>query len=453
MDAALAAAFPAVLPAAPAVGLPATLVRGIGLFVPLLALVGLCLWRVPRPRETAAMLVAGAWALLTLVPLNLYALHAGWWSFHAEGAVWLGVPVDLLLAWAVLWGALPALMLRLLPVPLLTGLLVWVDVIVMPLAEPVVVLGPLWLLGEFTGSALCLIPALLLAYWTRVGQLVHARTWAQAALVFGLMVVLPLTALDALPGPGTGSDTVFVAAQLLALVCLPGLAAAREFARVGGGTPLPFDPPSRLVTSGPYAYLRNPMQSTIAAVYLVLAPLTGNPWLLLGALVALAYGAGFAAWHEGGRLREAFGRDWEAYRAGVRPWLPRWRPWPGRTPGVLYVAADCDMCRGLGDWLTVRAPVALERRPASEHPEVLYRLTYQTPDGLRWSGVSALARALEHLHLGWAFTGWAIDLPGVRHLAQLCADALGAGPRPSREPGAEPGSGEGARAGGDEARG
>lgn len=419
--------------------LPATLVRGVGLSVPLLLLTVLCLWRAPRQRELAAVVVAGAWSLLTLVPLNLYAMRAGWWSFHAEGAVWLGMPVDLLIAWAVLWGALPALMLRCLPVPLLTGLLVWVDVIAMPLAEPVVVLGPRWLLGELVGSALCLIPALMLAYWTRTGQLVHIRMWAQAALAFGLMFALPLAALDALPAPGTAFGTALTTAQLLALACLPGLAAAREFARVGGGTPLPFDPPSRLVTSGPYAYLRNPMQATIGTVYLLLPLLTADPRFLVGALAVLVYGAGFAGWHEGEQLREAFGQDWEDYRSGVRPWLPRWRPWPGRTPGTLYVAADCGMCRGLGGWLTARAPVALELRPAAEHPEVLYRLTYETPDGLRWSGVSALARALEHLHLGWAFAGWALDLPVLRHFARLCADAFGAAPRPSRNPREEKG--------------
>ncbi|GAA1450276.1 isoprenylcysteine carboxylmethyltransferase family protein [Nocardiopsis tropica] len=417
---------------------PAALVRGVGLFVPLLLLAALCAWRAPRPREVASMIVAGAWALLTLVPLNLYAVHAGWWTFHAEGAVWRGMPVDLLIAWAVLWGALPALMLRLLPVPLLTGLLVWVDVIVMPLAEPVVVLGPLWLLGEFAGSALCLIPALMLAHWTRRGQLVRARTWAQAFLAFGLMVGLPLYALDAVPAPGEA----LLGAQVLAAACLPGLAAAREFAQVGRGTPLPYDPPSRLVASGPYAYVRNPMQATVAAVYLVLVPVTGDPRLLVGALVAFAYGAGFASWHEGGQLRRAFGSDWEDYREGVRPWLPRWRPWPGRTPGTLYVADDCSMCSGLGGWIAARAPVALELRPAAEHPEVLYRLTYETPDGLRRSGVAALARALDHLHLGWAFAGWALDLPLLRHVGQLCADAFGAGPRASRDvrgaPGAQP---------------
>lgn len=462
--------------------LPALLVRGAGLLLPLLAIIGLCLWRAPRRRETAAMIVASGWALLTLVPLNLVAQRLGWWTFHADGAVWQGIPVDLLLAWVLLWGALPALMLRLLPVPLVTGLLVWLDVILMPLAEPVVVLGRLWLLGEILGAALCLIPALMLAFWTRRRQLVHARTWAQAVLAFGLMVALPLYALATAPGlsarlgaltggaatpspdaagvtrqpweswPAGGAwspwepwlagefwahwaaspEALTIGLQLLALLCLPGLAAAREFAAVGHGTPLPYDPPTRLVTSGPYAYVRNPMQLTIVLVYLVLGAL--QPPLLLGALVAFTYGAGFASWHEGGQLRAAFGADWDTYRAGVRAWWPRWRPWEGRARGALYVAMDCGMCRGLGSWVAARGPTALTMRPAADHPEVLYRLTYENEEGVRWSGVAALARAMDHLNLGWAMAGWALSLPVLRHFAQLCGDAFGAGPRPSRSP-------------------
>ncbi|MGW5876491.1 methyltransferase family protein [Nocardiopsis terrae] len=448
-------AAPAAVPAPGAVPeLPALLVRGAGLLLPLAVLVGLCLWRAPSQKETASMIVASGWALLTLVPLNLVAQHAGWWSFHAEGAVWLGIPVDLLLAWVLLWGALPALLLRLLPVPLVTGLLVWLDVILMPLAEPVVVLGRLWLLGEILGASFCLIPALMLAFWTRYRQLVHARTWAQAVLAFGLGFVLPVcapatapavpSALDAVAGwvpealrepwdPWEVPPEVLTAgAQVLALACLPGLAAAREFAAVGNGTPLPYDPPAHLVTSGPYAYVRNPMQLTIVLVYLLAGAL--YPPLLLGALVALGYGAGFASWHEGGQLRSRFGRDWDTYRAGVRPWLPRWRPWAGRAPGTLYVAMDCGMCRSLGSWVAARGPTALTMRPAAEHPEVLYRLTYENGAGDRWSGVAALARAMDHLHLGWAMTGWALSLPVLRHFVQLCGDAFGAGPRPSREP-------------------
>ncbi|GAB3694490.1 methyltransferase family protein [Nocardiopsis oceani] len=426
--------------------LPALLVRGLGLALPVVALVALCLWRTPGQRETAAMIVASGWVLLTLIPLNLVAQREGWWSFHAEGAVWQGIPVDLLLAWVLLWGALPALMLRFLPVPLVTVLLVWLDVILMPLGEPVVVLGGWWLLGEILGVALCLIPALMLAYWTRRRQAVHARVWAQAVLALGLMVVLPLYVLATAPVPAFASapamaeypwvpwaatpEALAVGAQVVALVCLPGLAAAREFAAVGGGTPLPYDPPARLVTSGPYAYVRNPMQLTVVLLYLVLGVL--HPPLSLGALVALGYAVGFASWHEGGQLREHFGEEWDAYSTATRPWLPRWRPWEGRARGTLYVAVDCGMCRGLGSWVAARRPTALAMRPAAEHPEVLYRLTYENAEGVRWSGVAALARAMDHLNLGWAMTGWALSLPVLRHFVQLCTDAFGAGPRPSR---------------------
>ncbi|MCY9787599.1 isoprenylcysteine carboxylmethyltransferase family protein [Nocardiopsis sp. EMB25] len=419
--------------------LHAGLVRGLGLFVPLLLFTGLCLWRAPRRRETAAVIVASAWSLLTLVPLNLYAPHTGWWTFHTDGAEWRGIPLDLLLAWVVLWGALPALLLRLLPVPLLAGLLVWIDVILMPLADPVIDLGTFWLAGELTGATVTLIPALLLAYWTRNGQLVHARVWTQATLAGGLMVALPILVL----GPEVPSGPEALAgAQLLLLAGLPGLAAAREFARVGGGTPLPYDPPERLVTSGPYAFVRNPMQTSLVVVHLLLAVLLREPLVLLLAVSAAVYSVGVAAWHEGAQLRERFGADWTAYRSRVRPWLPRWRPWPGRTRGVLHVDANCALCLTLARWFTVRSPIALDIRPAAEHPDVLYRLTYETPDGLRWSGVSALARALEHLNLGWALTGWAIDLPGVRHLVQLCGDAFGAGPHPARAPRADRGGSE-----------
>ncbi len=68
---------------------------------------------------------------------------------------------------------------------------------------------------------------------------------------------------------------------------------------------------------------------------------------------------------------------------------------------------------------------------AEDHPSRdLYRLTYDPGTGDREEeGVAALARSLEHLHLGWAFVGWTIRLPLVRQFIQLVTDAVGGGPR------------------------
>ena len=52
------------------------------------------------------------------------------------------------------------------------------------------------------------------------------------------------------------------------------------------------------------------------------------------------------------------------------------------------------------------------------------RITYEAGD-YRASGVEAIARGLEHIHLGWAFVGFTLRLPVVGGLAQLLVDASG----------------------------
>ena len=407
------------------------LIRAAALFGPALVVVAVGLSCRPpsqeRDRWTAALLLATAWCAVTLYPLNLLALQVGWWQFHTTGAALHGIPVDLWLGWSLLWGTLPALLVPRVPVPLVLAGLAWVDLALMPQGEPVVVLGSGWLYGQALGLVVCLLPATLLATWTRRRKGLAWRVWVQLLLAASIMFGLPLGLLGWQPAWPT--PVVVAGLQLGALAVLPGLAAVREFNHTGRGTPLPYDPPLRLVTSGPYAYVRNPMQLAVALGFLIWAVLALDWRPLAGVAVVVGYGVGVASWHEGHQLERNFGNRWRSYRDQVRPWLPRLRPVPQERPAVLYVAESCVMCRGVAAWFEARSSVSLRIAAAEAHPAGLRRMRYESPAGQAFSGMAALARALEHLHLGWALLGWALALPGVAMVVQLCADVFGAGPR------------------------
>ena len=94
------------------------------------------------------------------------------------------------------------------------------------------------------------------------------------------------------------------------------------FALVGKGTPAPFDPPRRLVTQGPYRFVRNPM-------YLgAIAALGGGALFYHSFFILIYAGLFFAATHlfviacEEPALRRSFGAEYEAYCQST----PRWRP-------------------------------------------------------------------------------------------------------------------------------
>jgi protein-S-isoprenylcysteine O-methyltransferase Ste14 len=100
-----------------------------------------------------------------------------------------------------------------------------------------------------------------------------------------------------------------------------------RFARDGAGTPSPAAPARRLVVTGPYRHVRNPMYVATAAVIVGEALLLRQPILLVA---ATAYVAALAALHrhvEEPRLLTRFGAEYEAYRRAVPAWRPRLRGW------------------------------------------------------------------------------------------------------------------------------
>jgi hypothetical protein len=226
--------------------------------------------------------------------------------------------------------------------------------------------------------------------------------------------------------------------QILAIPAVAGLSAVQEFVTRGGGTPVPFDPPRRLVTTGLYAYVRNPMQLSAVLLLLLLGLALQNFWIAIAGVMAHIYSSGLAGWDEDEDLRRRFGGGWDAYRRNVRSWLPRTRPWhpPDQLAARLYVAESCGMCSEVGQWFQRHRATGLIIVAAETHPSrALTRISYEPGDGTcAASGVEAVGRALEHLHLGWAFIGCVLRLPVLRQSVQLLVDASGGEPRPTRAP-------------------
>jgi protein-S-isoprenylcysteine O-methyltransferase Ste14 len=120
----------------------------------------------------------------------------------------------------------------------------------------------------------------------------------------------------------------------LVLAGLPVLISAfARFVRDGLGTPAPYQPTERLVVTGLYRFVRNPMYVAVVSAILGQALVFGSRTLLVyGGCVAAAAHL-FVRLYEEPTLRKRYGADYERFCRNVRRWWPRLTPWsPGREP-------------------------------------------------------------------------------------------------------------------------
>ena len=127
--------------------------------------------------------------------------------------------------------------------------------------------------------------------------------------------------------------TAVTATQILGTLFLVGgfalfLWCVVLFANVGKGTLAPWDPTQRLVATGPYRFVRNPMISGVAGILAGEALLLRSPrlaaWLGLFIIINEVY---FRLVEEPG-LERRFGDEYRRYRAAVPRWIP------GRRAGI-----------------------------------------------------------------------------------------------------------------------
>lgn len=158
----------------------------------------------------------------------------------------------------------------------------------------------------------------------------------------GFLVVAPGTLAGLVPWaltgwreqpPFLGWPVVRAVGAALLVTGLAGLLDTfARFALQGRGTPAPVAPPERLVSSGPYRYVRNPMYLAVLAVVAGQALLLASrPLLLYAALLGLGFHL-FVIGYEEPALRRRYGAEYEAYCAVTRRWLPQLTADPGGRP-------------------------------------------------------------------------------------------------------------------------
>ena len=94
------------------------------------------------------------------------------------------------------------------------------------------------------------------------------------------------------------------------------------FQSTGKGTPSPALPPKRLVTDGPYKFVRNPMNIGELMLLLALAGWFASPLLFTYCVIAaLAFHVFVLVWEEPEHRRQ-FGPTYVRYASSVNRWLP-----------------------------------------------------------------------------------------------------------------------------------
>lgn len=152
-------------------------------------------------------------------------------------------------------------------------------------------------------------------------------------LPFTIIIVIPYLILSVITLPGTKSPdnltTIgFVMGLLFVIIGLTGLALTIwMFIKIGKGTLAPWSPTKRLIISGPYAHLRNPMISSVLFVLLG-EVLIFESWKLLAWLtICFAINHAYFILVEEPGLAKRFGKEYCDYKQNVPRWIPRIMPW------------------------------------------------------------------------------------------------------------------------------
>lgn len=117
-------------------------------------------------------------------------------------------------------------------------------------------------------------------------------------------------------------ETTLIAVSLFALFSIIGLYSAYVMVKIGEGTPLPLDQTQKLVTKGPYKYVRNPMAIAGIGQGLSISILFWSIHILIYTIIGAILWQFVVRPLEEKDMIERFGNDYLKYKNRVKCWIP-----------------------------------------------------------------------------------------------------------------------------------
>ncbi|MBM1556840.1 hypothetical protein JQV19_09300 [Sulfitobacter mediterraneus] len=344
------------------------------------------------------------------------ALHYGWWRYGWDTLMINNIPADIVIGGAILFGpglyfSFPNTRPYMICLPIVLGL----HGTVFNSLEPLVFAGPYWFWGVVLVFIVAHLPAIYLAKWTEENRHLPLRCALLAIMTGGMIfAIVPSLIMQAMGGTWDLLDrpvwAIAMTCVALAFVSAIGLSANQSLCLQGNGTPIPLDPTKRLVTTGIYAYVSNPMQLSAALAFLVLGLFLCNIWIMAAALMAWIFVQGMVRWHHRHDLLKRFPQGWTVYKENVPEWVPRWKPWI-KAQATVYLRSDRQFLRWLLSYAT-----GLQIRDG------LAKASYHNPADRRgFRGAPAVIAAVSHINFLWMVIAAVLMFPAIvfEYLADL----------------------------------
>ncbi len=384
-----------------------------------LALMGVMLkLRAPSRRLQIGALFAFLYGVPIVFITHMIAIELGWWHYGWDALMLNGLPADILIGGSILFG--PALFLAfpntrplLLCLPIVLGL----HGTLFSTLQPLVFAGDNWFWGVIFVFAFAHVPAIYLAKWTAGDSHLPLRCALLAIMTGGLIfAIVPSLVMQAMGGEwrlfdrSTWSISLTLAA--LCLVSAIGLSANQTLCLQGRGTPIPLDPTQRLVTTGIYAYVSNPMQLSAALAFLVIGVFVMNIWIMAAALMAWIFVQGMVRWHHRHDLLKRFPDGWPEYKNNVPEWRPRWTPWI-KGSATLHLPAHLAPLRRIFDHAEALTVIETPGPARFEHTENV----------TAFQGTAAVFAAFAQVNFGWMLVSATVLVPllALQHLVGLAS--------------------------------